>query len=121
EEVVRRCVTAPRHALERWPGYAALARRAERAHPPSNGAALGERELVALECWFLLAWLDPILHAEPEAAAALATGGDFTERHRDDLLLLHARALAEVQPAYRALAARGQVELSASAYHHPIL
>jgi alpha-amylase/alpha-mannosidase (GH57 family) len=120
-EVVRRCVMAPRHALERWPAYAALVRRAEHARPPSNGAPLGEREIAALECWFLLAWLDPTLHAEPEAARALAAGGELGEAERDGLLALHTRLLAQVLPAYRALAARGQIELSASAYHHPIL
>jgi len=121
EEVARRCSAAPRHALDRWPRYAALARRAERARGLSHATALGEREILALETWFLLAWLDPTLHAEPGAAQALAADGDFTVRHRDDLLALHARLLTEVLPAYRALAARGQIELSASAYHHPIL
>jgi alpha-amylase/alpha-mannosidase (GH57 family) len=121
DEVIRRCTSAPRHALERWPRYAALVRRAARARPPSNGAALAEREVLALECWFLLAWLDPTLHAEPAAAAALAARGEFTAEHKDELLALHARVLTEVLPAYRALAARGQIELSASAYHHPIL
>jgi alpha-amylase/alpha-mannosidase (GH57 family) len=55
------------------------------------------------------------------AAAALAARVEFTAEHKDELLALHARVLTEVLPAYRALAARGQIELSASAYHHPIL
>ena len=120
-EVTRRCGLAPRHALDRWPAYAALVRRGERSRAPAHGPTLGERELLALETWFLLAWLDPTLHGEPEAARALAAGGEFTARHRDDLLALHRRVLADVIPAYRTLAERGQVELSASAYDHPIL
>jgi alpha-amylase/alpha-mannosidase (GH57 family) len=119
-EVARRASMAPRHALERWPRYAALVRRAERARGP-GAAPLPEGDLLALETWFLLAWLDPTLHAQPEAERALASAGDFTAAHRDGLLALHARALAQVVPAYRALAARGQIELSASAYYHPIL
>jgi alpha-amylase/alpha-mannosidase (GH57 family) len=121
EEVRHRCGAAPPHALERWPRYAALVRRGERARGIAHAAPLGELELLALECWFLLAWLDPTLHSEPEAAEALATGGDFAPGHRDRLLALHARLVREVLPAYRALAERGQIELSASAYYHPIL
>jgi alpha-amylase/alpha-mannosidase (GH57 family) len=118
--VLSRCTAAPRHALERWPRYRALALRVARA----RGSGVNEptvTEVLAIECWFLLAWIDPLLLGEPEAAAALATGGDFVEEHRDGLLALYKRTVAAVIPAYRALADRGQVELSESAYYHPIL
>ena len=118
--VLSRCVAAPRHALERWPRFRALGLRVARArgsgiNPPTAN------EVLALECWFLLSWLDPLLLGEPEAAAAVATGGDFLEEHRDGLLTLYHRTLAQVIPAYRVLAERGQVELSESAYYHPIV
>ncbi len=118
--VLSRCVAAPRHAMERWPRYRALTMRVAR----SQGTGVNEptaTEVLALECWFLLAWLDPLLDEEPEAVAALATGGDFLDEHRQGLLALYARTVARVVPAYRALAERGQVELSESAYYHPIL
>ena len=118
--VLSRCVLAPRHALERWPRYRALGLRVSRAR--GNGLnAPAAAEVLALECWFLLAWLDPLLEDEPEAAAALATGGDFLDEHREGLLALHRRLVGRVIPAYRALAEHGQVELSESAYYHPIL
>jgi alpha-amylase/alpha-mannosidase (GH57 family) len=120
-ELTRRCATAPAHALARWPLYAALARRAARTRGPAPLPPLTLKELLWLETWFLLAWLDPSFLGEPEAAHALATGGNFELAHRDDLLGLHARLLRDVIPAYRALAARGQIELSATAYNHPIL
>ena len=80
--VLSRCAAAPRHAMERWPRYRALSLRVERSrgtgvNPPAAA------EVLALECWFLLAWIDPMLLEEPEAAAALATCGDFLEEHRD--------------------------------------
>ncbi|HVP15287.1 MAG TPA: glycoside hydrolase family 57 protein [Terriglobales bacterium] len=118
--VLARCVAAPRHAMERWPRYRALTLRVAR----SRGSGVNEptaTEVLALECWFLLAWLDPLLDDEPEAAAALATGGDFSEEERAGLLALYARTMGRVIPAYRALAERGQIELSESAYYHPIL
>ncbi len=120
-EVAARCAVAPRHALERWPRFEALVRRSERGRRATPRTLPDDEDLLALECWFLLAWLDPLYHAEPEAARALARPGDFTLESRDDLLALHRRLLAEVLPAYRALAERGQIELSESAYYHPIL
>ncbi len=125
-EIQSRCVQAPRHAFERWPDYGRLAERTRRAISAglgdvAGGAPSSDRDLLALEAWFLLAWLDPMLLAEPEARAALAAGGRPTASHRDDLLALHDRLAAQVLPAYRGLAARGQIELSTSPYYHPIL
>jgi alpha-amylase/alpha-mannosidase (GH57 family) len=120
-EVLRRCASAPAWALERWPRYRALAQRAQRAPRGRTREPLNDAELVALEAWFLLAWLDPTHHGEPEAATALAHEGDLGPAQRDALLALHHRLIARVIPAYRALAERGQVELSESAYYHPIL
>ncbi|MBI5709361.1 MAG: glycoside hydrolase [Candidatus Eisenbacteria bacterium] len=120
EQVTARCAVAPRHAFDRWPRYRALTLRIAR----SRGAGINgptSDEVLAVECWFLLAWLDPMLFGEPEAERALATGGDFLEEHRDGLLALCRRLVARVVPAYRALSERGQVELSESAYYHPIL
>jgi alpha-amylase/alpha-mannosidase (GH57 family) len=115
-EVARRCTAAPRYARERWAEYRRLLERASRS--PHE---LSDADLLALETWFLLGWVDPLFHEQPEAARALALTGSFGVEHRDGLLALHARLLAAVIPAYRALAERGQIELSASPYHHPIL
>jgi alpha-amylase/alpha-mannosidase (GH57 family) len=118
--LIARCQSAPRHAFERWPAYRALARRLVRPRDEDGDPAAGERDLVALECWFLLAWTDPMFHGEPEAARAIAANGAFTVAHRDDLLALSRRLTADVIPAYRRIAERGQIELSASPYDHPI-
>ena len=120
-EVAERCGAAPPHAFDRWPQYRALARRTGSNGRPARGAEPTDEELLALQCWFLLAWIDPMFHGEPEVADALAASGQFRFRHRDGLLAAGDRLLAQVIPAYRALAERGQVELSESAYHHPIL
>ena len=116
-ELAGRLRFAPPWSFERWPWFAALARRA------ASGARAewSDAELLSLECHFLLAWLDPMFHGEGEAAAALAAGAELAEAHRDALLALHSRIWAQVLPAYRALAACGQIELTASPYTHPIL
>jgi alpha-amylase/alpha-mannosidase (GH57 family) len=121
-EVLLRCASAPPWAADRWPRYRALMRRAQRARGAgAREGGLSDAEVVALQCWFLLAWLDPMFHGEPEAAAALRRDGDCGPAERDALLALHQRLIGRVLPAYRALAERGQVELSESAYYHPIL
>jgi alpha-amylase/alpha-mannosidase (GH57 family) len=120
-ELADRCAIAPPGAGERWPRYGDLCRRLQRSRRAGVSArALSAREQEALEAWFLLAWLDPMFHTEPEAAKALAAEmPGATER--DQLLELHRRLLADVLPAYRRLAERGQLELSTSPYAHPIL
>ncbi len=121
-ELIRRCTMAPRHALETWPAYRKLCDRARRAASAGGRTErFGDADLEALRVRFLLAWLDPVFRGEPEAAAALATGAELDAGHRTALLALHARLLAEVLPAYRSLARAGQIELSCSPYHHPIL
>jgi len=114
-EIVSRCSQAPRHALERWPRYAELVRRLSRP-----GAAPAEADLATLEVFFLLAWIDPMFLDEPVARRA-ATAASPGAAERDGLLALSQRLTAQVLPAYRALAERGQIELSASPYFHPIL
>ncbi len=70
-EIVSRCTVAPRQAFERWPRYQALRERL--AHPlRAGGGGPTPADLLALEVWFLLAWLDPMFHDEPEARRALA-------------------------------------------------
>jgi len=117
-ELLRRCRMMPPHARARWPQ---LRRLLETPARMGELAAWTDARLLALECWFLLAWTDPTLFGEPEAAAAIAAEGRFEPRHRDALLEMHARLTAAVLPAYRRLAERGQIELSCSPYNHPIL
>ncbi|MEO5619064.1 MAG: glycoside hydrolase family 57 protein, partial [Candidatus Eisenbacteria bacterium] len=119
QEVGVRCAAPPPRLRERWPRYTKLGRKVTRA--ADGGRLLTDRELEELEAWFLLAWLDPMFHGEPEAAAALTTAQGPDATHRDSLLALYRRLIATVLPAYRRLAERGQIELSTSPYAHPIL
>ena len=116
-ELQSRSRMAPRWARERWPQYQQLC---DRLRAP---AVAGEPELLRLNVFFLLAWLDPLLMDEPAAAAAerAAIAGTAGLAERDALLRLHAEILDRVVPAYRELAARGQIEITCSPAYHPIL
>ena len=97
--VARRCVQVPPHAVARWSELRDLRDAVTRSAEPPGGDVL-----LALETWFLLAWLDPMFLAEPEAAAGAHGERSRLDRHRDALVALHQRLLGEILPAYRALA-----------------
>jgi alpha-amylase/alpha-mannosidase (GH57 family) len=80
------------------------------------------QDYLDLQVWFNLAWIDPWLRSsEPKLAKLEAKGGQFTEEEKRDVLEQHLALMAQVIPAYRDAAARGQIELATSPYYHPIM
>ncbi len=109
--------------IETAPRYAELLRRRDQAN--LNGGALRtftNADFRDLQVWQKLVWVDPFfVESDARIAALIAKGRGFSE---DDKVLLREVELAvlrAVVPEYRAAAARGQVELSASPFYHPIL
>jgi alpha-amylase/alpha-mannosidase (GH57 family) len=83
---------------------------------------LSDRYWRDLAAWFNLAWIEPgTIEREPELSALVKRGRDFSREDVETILGWHRRLTGEVLPAYRELAARDQIELSTSAYYHPIL
>ncbi len=84
--------------------------------------AFTDGELTDLQVLFNLAWMGfGALEDEPALQTLRRKGRDYT---RDDVEVVAAtqvRILAGIVPRWRALAERGQVELSATPYYHPIL
>lgn len=81
-----------------------------------------DAELGDLQVLFNLAWFGFGALAEDEGLRALRQKGRaFTAADQAYVLAAQERVLAEVVPRWRALAARGQVELSTTPYFHPIL
>jgi alpha-amylase/alpha-mannosidase (GH57 family) len=79
-------------------------------------------ELRDLAAWFTLAWYHPLAAAgDPGLAELSGKDRNFSEAEKQYVLERQRRLLAEVVPAYRALAARGQVELTTTPYYHPNL
>jgi len=84
-------------------------------------ASFSPQELTDLQVHFNLAWMGFAAQAEPEVRALREKGRDF---QRSDVLALvdaQRRIVKEIVPRWRALADRGQVELSSTPYFHPIL
>jgi alpha-amylase/alpha-mannosidase (GH57 family) len=79
-------------------------------------------ELRDLQLLFNLAWTGFSLRAEdPALRDLLEKGRGFSESDKSAVLQSHARAAERIIPLWRALEARGQVELTTSPHYHPIL
>jgi alpha-amylase/alpha-mannosidase (GH57 family) len=79
-------------------------------------------ELRDLQIWHKLAWVDPFyLDEDPRVMALLAKERDYNEADKALLRQVELEILNRVIPEYRDAAARGQIEISASPFYHPIL
>ncbi|HEX7079201.1 MAG TPA: glycoside hydrolase family 57 protein [Candidatus Eisenbacteria bacterium] len=102
------------------PRYRELRDRAERVRA-GGGPPLTEREWRDLQVWFHLAWVDPSYAEEEPIRSLLTRGREFGEEEKQALLDWGVALAGSVVGVYRDAAASGQIELAASAYHHPIL
>ncbi len=82
---------------------------------------LSEQYFLDLLTWYHLAWLGHSLKQEALAQRLMAQETGFAEADRRALLDLIQRTLAGLVPRYRALAERGQIELSMTPWGHPIV
>lgn len=114
--VIARSFSVNHRAIAGRPRYAALLEK-KLGKQPFNLPDLRD-----LSCLFLLGWLGFAAHEDdPEIRKLDRKAHDYTEEDKAYLLRAVRRAAGGVLPAWRALAARGQVELSTSPYYHPIL
>jgi alpha-amylase/alpha-mannosidase (GH57 family) len=80
------------------------------------------RELRDLQVWSNLAWVHPLLfEKDQELAEFRAKGRYYSEDEKQWLLSRQRELVARVIPLHRALAERGQIELTTTPYYHPIL
>jgi alpha-amylase/alpha-mannosidase (GH57 family) len=109
--------------IEPSPRYAELLRKKEAAG--HNGAAarqFSEAELRDLQVWHKLAWVDPsYFDTDPRVRALVAKDRGFDESDKAALREVELELLRAVIPEHRAASARGQIEISASPFYHPIL
>ncbi|MDQ1315975.1 MAG: hypothetical protein QG662_2084, partial [Pseudomonadota bacterium] len=82
---------------------------------------LSEQYFLDLLTWYHLAWLGNSLRTLPLVQRLLAQENGFSAADRHELLHLMQHCMAGLIPRYRALADRGQIELSMTPYGHPIV
>lgn len=96
----------------------------------ARAAGIPPADLVDLAVWFNLAWFPvelrrhgwkPPRGGELSVARLVEKGRGFTAADIAELERVQRRTLAAVIPLHRALLERGQIELTATPYSHPIL
>ena len=99
--------------LEPHEAYRELYRRVSERWEP--------QDFLDLQVWFHLAWVDPSYRDEEPIRSLLRKGREFTEAEKNALLDWGIACAREVVGEYQRAAESGQIELSTSAHHHPIL
>jgi alpha-amylase/alpha-mannosidase (GH57 family) len=80
-----------------------------------------DRYFYDLIAWYHLSWMgESVRRANPELGMLMERGTGFGEVERARILALIGREMHTVIPRYRALAERGQVELTATPQCHPL-
>lgn len=75
-----------------------------------------------LVTWYHLAWTgETVRRAHPSLIGLMHKGDGFSMADRRALFTLYGDIVGSLLPRYRALAERGQIELSATPHSHPIL
>ena len=113
----------PVNMIGRYPRYRELWERyrATSERPEGPDSYFVTRDYADLQVLSQLAWFDEYFLAEPDIAALVQKGEDFTVEDQELVIAKEREFLAQVLPAYAEAAKNGSVELSASPYFHPIL
>ena len=83
---------------------------------------LSNQYLVDLVTWYHLGWLgESVRKTNPHVAHLVEKGGGYSLHDRRLLVELMSELMGELIGRYRNLHGRGQIELSCSAYAHPML
>lgn len=81
-----------------------------------------EQDILDLQVWFNLAWIDPLYRVKyPELKAVVEKGRFFTEADKTVVLDKQLEILKNILPGYTGFTKRGLIETTVSPYYHPIL
>ena len=119
--IVNICFSAnAKRMIRPYPRYAELFRCRESALQDPD--AFSQQDYWDLMAWFNIAWLDPAWQNDDSRIRQLLDRGrDYTPDDIETIHQVQREILSQVLPRYRELQDAGQVELSVSPYHHPIL
>ncbi len=110
--------------IEPFPPYLRLSQIHTRLQedPATLAAYASGQYLADLLVWYHLAWIGESVRRENALVQRLMRqGAQFSHEDRMALFTLVGELVAGIIPRYRALQERGQVELSTTPHHHPIL
>jgi alpha-amylase/alpha-mannosidase (GH57 family) len=113
----------PVNMIGRYPRYRELWERYRSTvdRPEGPDSYFVTRDYADLQVLSQLAWFDEYFLAEPDIAALVEKGEDFTVADQQLVIARERDFLAKVLPAYAGAAGKGSIELSPSPFYHPIL
>jgi alpha-amylase/alpha-mannosidase (GH57 family) len=101
---------------ELWERFRATGDSAERADKYFQ-----PQDFTDLQVLSQIAWYDEFFLDEPEVAALLKKGRNYSAEDQEFVITHERELLAKVLPAHAAAAKRGGIEISTSPFYHPIL
>lgn len=128
KEIIANCsrVHAPR-MIAPYPAFKSLSELYNCTHEHHDCSCdqmvnyLSPQFFLDLLTWYHLAWMSYSLKQQEDILLLMEKGSKFNEQDRRELLQIIGITLAGIIPRYRALAERGQIELSITPYGHPII
>ena len=113
----------PANMIGRYPRYWELLERyrATSDRPEGPESYFVTRDYADLQVLSQVAWFDEYVLTDPEVAAVIAKGEDFSRDDQTTIMAKQREILAKVVPTYIEAAKLGCVELSTTPYYHPIL
>jgi len=123
-DLIRQCVRANEKHLvipnEKYRRLVDIAKQIDAE--PEMLHYISEQYLVDILVWYHLVWIAETAHRnEPLIAELVSKAQDYSLHDRQALLKVIAKLVNSVIPRYRALAEKGQLELSMNPYAHPII
>ena len=98
---------------ERFRGYGDSPEKAEKYFQP--------QDFTDLQVLSQIAWFDELFLQEPEVAALIKKGQDYSLEDQNFVMSRQPELMAKVLPAHADAVKRGGIEVSTSPFYHPIL
>ena len=113
----------PDHLIGRYQRYRELWERFRSAGESSERAEryFQPQDYTDLQVLSQIAWFDEFFLEEPEIAALVQKGHGYSFEDQEFVIGREKELIASVLPAHAEAAKRGSIELSTSAFYHPIL
>src|SRR5438552_8161441 len=113
----------PLHMIGRYPRYRELWERfrGSGSSPEPAEKYFQAQDFTDLQVLSQIAWFVECFHQDPEVAALIQKGRNYSLDDQRFVILLQRDLLAKVLPAHAEAAQRGFIEISTSPFYHPIL
>jgi alpha-amylase/alpha-mannosidase (GH57 family) len=111
------------HLIARYPRYAELWDRFQSAgsDPDRADKFFQRQDYTDLQVLSQLAWFDEFFLQEPETAALVSKGRNFSLEDQSFVIQRQNELIKRVLPAHAKAAKEGRIEISTSPFYHPIL